>query len=248
MGKKNVILLMLFLFSISFITAEAIGQRQDAELNKIYLISQPCATCSYINISVYNKNGVVLNNVPMINNGSTWTYAFTPNTTLRHDVNGKGDINGVADSFAFWFDVTLSGEQTGNSKVVASLIFLLFIVGLIVGLAMLQHRIDFEKWHDKILKKYEHKNFMKIILAGIGYSFMKDSFLIYYLLGWPLLIMVNDIAFTFGLESIYNLLTVCIDLYSVGLFFVGLIFIAGAWQILLELWDKFQNMKWGVDQ
>ena len=121
------------MFSLSFISAEQIGERQPAEINKAYTISQPCASCTYINISVFTKDGVILNNVPMTDNGSTWTYTFTPTSSLRHDVNGIGDINGIDDSFAFYFEVTDNGKAQPDGTVV--IVFLIaFIIIVLFGI------------------------------------------------------------------------------------------------------------------
>lgn len=245
--RKYMIVLAMIMVCMNFIYAEAIGQRQDGKINEQYFISQPCASCSYINISVFTKDGIVLDNVPMVDNGTSWLYNFTPTTTLRHDVNGIGDINSIDDSFAFWFDITLSGNQTASSSIAANFLLFLFLFGLIIMLLYLHLRIDFEKWYNKIISKYEDRNPVKTFVSGIGYTFMKDGFYTYYLLGWPLLMIVLDVAYTFNISSIYDLMVNILDVYSVGLFIVGLIFVGNAYQFLKDTWDKFESMKWGVD-
>jgi len=247
MNKRTyVILLAMVLVCITFVPAESIGQRQDGKIDSEYFISQPCASCTYINISVFTKEGIVLDNVPMVDNGTSWIYNFTPTTTLRHDVNGLGDINSIDDSFAFWFDVTLSGNQAGASAMAANFLLFLFISGLIIVILYLHSKIDYEKWYNKIVEKYEHRNPVKTFISGLGYTFMKDGFYTYYLLGWPLMMIVLDVAYTFNIASIYGLMLNVVDLYSVGLFIVGLVFVGSAYQFLKDTWDKFDNMKWGV--
>lgn len=248
MNKINYFTFLALIFiCMSFVSAEAIGQRQDAKLDNSYLISQPCASCSYINISLFTKDGIVLDNVPMVNNGTSWIYNFTPTTLLRHDVNGIGDINGIDNSFAFWFDVTLSGNQTANTSIAANFLLFLFIFGLIIILIYLHSKIDFEKWHNKIISKYNDKNPIKVLITSLAYTFMKDGFYMYYLLSWPLLMIILDVTYTFNIISIYSLIENIVDIYFVGFIIVGLIFVGSAYQFLKELWNKFEKMKWGVD-
>jgi hypothetical protein len=88
----------------------AIDNLKPAKLNSEYTILQTCATCSYVNISISNSNGLIVTNVEMIDNGSgTWTYDITPMTLGRYDITGQGDLGGVDTSFATYFEVTGSG-------------------------------------------------------------------------------------------------------------------------------------------
>ncbi len=246
--RKYVILFAMIMISMNFVYAESMAQRQDGKLDEQYFITQPCASCSYVNISVFTKDGIILDNVPMVDNGTSWIYNFTPTTTLRHDVNGVGDINSIDDSFAFWFDITLSGNQTAAASIAANFLLFLFLFGLIVILLYLHAKIDFDKWYNKIISRYEDKNPVKTFVSGLGYTFMKDGFYTYYLLGWPLLMIILDVAYTFNISSIYNLMVNLVDVYFVGMIIVGLIFVGNAYQFLKDTWDKFDNMKWGLAQ
>jgi len=238
MGKKSLLFIFLFLFSLNFIVAEAISQRQDAQLGEQYIISQPCASCSYINITVLTENGEVLKNVPMVDEGATWTYNFTPNESVRHDVNGVGDINGIDDSFAFYFYV----EPIDSG---ATIFILAFFSSLILGVAVLHKRINFEKWYNKI--QTSDKTFIKSSLAIIPYTLMKNVFLIYYLIGFPIVFLVNDLITYFNISSIAYMFQIFSNIYTVGLVLPGLFFLGDMVRILRELWDNIQNQNWGVE-
>lgn len=238
MVKQSILFIFLFLFSFTLISAEQIGQRQDANLNEPYIISQPCATCTYVNISVFNEEGLVLDNVAMVNNGSTWTYIITPNVSSRHDVNGIGDINGLEDSFAFYFNV----EPINVSAVI---FLLIFFCSIIVGLVIVHKRTNFEKWHDKILNS--DKTFIKSALAGIPYTFMKDIYLVYYLLGFPILFLITDLIVVFNILSIAYMLDIFFKIYTVGMVIPGIALLGDMVRILQEIWENIQNQNWGVN-
>jgi hypothetical protein len=107
--KNNIILLIAFALLL-IPSVFALEDLKPAELNKQYTILQTCASCTYVNITVSNSDGLILTNKAMINNGSgTWTYNFTPTKISRYDVTGVGDMNGVNEPFAARFEVTPSG-------------------------------------------------------------------------------------------------------------------------------------------
>lgn len=240
-------LLLIILVSITFITAESMNQRQDAQTGEEYIISQPCATCSYINISVFTKDGIILSNVPMINNGTAWIYQTVLNDSLRHDVNGIGDINGLNDSFAFWFDVTLSGQQTSPVIIIAD-IFLIFLIGLLMFVLHSKYNsVNFEKESNKITESHDG-NIGKTFIKRLGYGFMKNSFLWYYSLGWFLLIIVKDLVFRFNSTEIYGYLNLFVEIYSFGFLLVIVAWIGIFYKMVVDQLDILDDLDMGVDE
>lgn len=244
----------LFVFLISFTLVFAQGCADEGwkgyskiHENKTIIIT--CPTCSFINFTAVNSDQVVfLNNVAMSKNGSTFYYIF-----LGDDLNKTGDyqIDGYSNldvPLGLCFDVTPTGDADSVSYLLVNFILFLFLSGSIVGIAVVKRKIDFEKWNKKILAKYEDKNPVKVLFSGLTYCFMRDTFLAYYLLGFPLLIIIEDIMFTFNITSIHTLVINLIDLYSIGIYIVGLLFVGMAYQFLKETWDEFDNMKWGVEK
>jgi len=245
--KKLFSLLLIVLVSMTFSAAQSINQRQDAQVGEEYIISQPCATCSYINISVFTKDGIILSNVPMINNGTTWTYTTVLNDSLRHDVNGIGDINGLNDSFAFWFDVTLSGQQA-SSVIIAADIFLIFLIGLLMFVLNSKYKgINFEKESNKITDSHDG-NIGKTFIKRLGYGFMKNSFLWYYSLGWILLIIVKDLVFRFNSPEIYSYLSLFVEIYSFGFFLVIVAWIGIFYKMVMDQLDILDGLDMGLEK
>jgi hypothetical protein len=109
MKIKNILTILLIgIFLIS--SASALETMKPATLNEEYIIEQTCASCSYVNVTVSNTNGIIFYNAEMANNGSgVWMYNFTPTQVGRHDAKGIGDINGEGTSFASSFQVEAGG-------------------------------------------------------------------------------------------------------------------------------------------
>ena len=108
--KITKILFTLIFISLLIVNVSALENLKPAKLNQKYTITQTCASCSFVNFTLSNQNGIILENIEMSNNGSgVWIHDYTPLIVGRHDVAGVGDISGVDTSFATFFDVTPSG-------------------------------------------------------------------------------------------------------------------------------------------
>lgn len=237
--------LLCFLILIVTVSAtDAIGQRQDAQVGIPYIVSQPCASCSYINISILTKDGIVLENTPMINNGSTWVYTFTPNDSLRHDVNGVGDKDGVDDSFAFWFDATLSGQQTNSTIILSDLVLLFFVMVIIFLIYYNSKKTDYKAWEKQITDK--HTNIGKTLLSGFIYGLFKNTFIWFYFLGWILILILKDIIYRFNSAEIYEYFTLIATIYSLGLFLVVVFMIGWFYNYMKETLETLSDNNWGI--
>lgn len=127
--NKNILLTMLMITLLA-VNVSALDTIKPAQINEEYTILQTCFTCSEVNISISNINGLIISNVGMTDNGSgVWTYDFTPDTIGRHDVTGVGDIDGTDTGFAYYFTVSSSG-LTGTLGFY--FIILLVSVGIII--------------------------------------------------------------------------------------------------------------------
>ena len=236
--------LLIFLMLILVSAEDSIRQRQDAQIGIPYLISQPCASCSYINISVLTKDGVILENVPMVNNGSTWIYSFIPATSLRYDVNGIGDKDGVADSFAFWFDATLSGEQNNSSIIVSDIVLLLIVIGVMLLISNKHKNTDFKKENKKIIES--HKNMGQTMVKGLLYSLFKNTFFWMYFLGWIMVLILKDVVYRFNSAEIYEYFTIGANVYSLGLILVVIFMLGNFITYMREMVDVLTDNNWGV--
>ncbi len=109
----------------------AVDILKPAKVNTNYTVLQTCASCTFVNVTISNVNGIIISDQAMTDSGSgVWSFDITPTVVSRHDVNGLGDLNGVDTSFATFFDVTPSGKivSTGDSILYAIFTLILFFV------------------------------------------------------------------------------------------------------------------------
>ena len=107
-----------------------------ARVNQSYTILQTCATCTYVNITVSNVEGIIISNQEMTDNGSgVWTYEITPTILSRHDVTGSGDKDGTGQSFVTYFEVTGSGQTASTGDSILYTLFSLILFGFIIILS-----------------------------------------------------------------------------------------------------------------
>ena len=242
--SKIYIFLLCFLMAITVSSAESIGQRQDAQVGAPYIISQPCATCTGINITVLTKNGIVVENAAMSNNGSTWIYNFTPNSSLRHDVNGNGDKDGLDSSFAFWFDATLSGEQNTTTIIISDIILLLVFISILLIINNTHKKTDFERWNKNIMD--DHKNMGQTLVRGLIYGLFKNTFIWFYFIGWILILILKDIVYRFNSVEIYSYFTLAANIYSLGLLLVIGFMIGWFATYIRDSVSTLSDNNWGV--
>ncbi len=132
MGKNIKSILVLFLLIIVITNASAVDILKPAKLNEEYIIIQTCASCTYVNITVSNVNGILVSNQPMTDNESAnWIYTITPTINSRHDVTGQGDKDGVDEGFVTFFEVTPSGKISSTGDSILYTLFTLISFGWI---------------------------------------------------------------------------------------------------------------------
>jgi len=129
MKNKLSILLLTFTLILALLPLSlgAVETLKPAKLNQEYIVTQSCADATYLNISISNLNGLIGTNLGMIQNGSIWTYNFTPTSLGRYDVAGISD--GCDKTFATYFEVTPSGF-TGTLGFY--IIFIVIIAGMFI--------------------------------------------------------------------------------------------------------------------
>ena len=120
------------MFLCSFVTAaqESLGTFKQGE---DVLLVQLCGTCTYNNITSITapNSSIIISNVNMTKDGTQYSYLvegenFTEVGT--YNVNGFGDLDGVATSWAYNFEITPTGIKTpeGVPNVYAIIIFVVF--------------------------------------------------------------------------------------------------------------------------
>ena len=134
--------------------------------------------------------------------------------------------------------------STGDNLIFMFLI--LFFASLPLVVYMSTKDIDFDSWHKKISDKYDGKNDVKIILSSMAMIFIKDAFLIYYLLGWPILILVREMITRFNITYVAGIFDAMGIIYTAGLLIVIMLFWGRLQEFIMEIFDEKNLKEWGI--
>lgn len=174
--NKKILLAMMFGILLISCASATLESLKTAKLNQDYTIFQTCASCTYVNITVSNVDGIILNNIEMSDNGSgIWVYNFTPTSLGRYDVTGQGDKNSVDTSFVTYFEVTSTGNTKNSfwdNSIFVSLSILAFVF-LIVGITIKNPYLGFLSGILFVLSGlysaiYGFGNFANMYTRGVG--------------------------------------------------------------------------------
>jgi hypothetical protein len=259
MLKYNKLLLapifFIFLFSLSFISAFDFTSTELLNLgtfkqNDCVTLYQTCASCSYVNLtSVKLPNGTIVGyNDAMTKDGSEYSYDYC-NTSLtgQYFYTIKGDKGGTEASEVILFEITLDGNANNLQRGLISISLIFFFILLGFGFYSIHSKVNLEKWNNSLLKRYENKNYVKLVLGSIVYNILKNPFIIYYLIGFPVIVGLTDLSYAYGLGNFLSLFEALIVIYSVGVFIVGLIFFSYVQEWLVDLLEKIRDMDWGTE-
>src|SRR5690606_951212 len=150
--------------------------------------------------------------------------------------------------FCVEYQVTVSGELISLPQILAYITLLLFLFVLIFTFYYTTKKINYERWYDSILRKYEMKNTAKMIISSFGYNLMKNAFVWYYLFGLPIILLITDICYTFGVNSMIELMKIILAVYWFGFILVGIYFFGILQEWIVNLKDEIESIGWGVDR
>ncbi|MFW6130123.1 MAG: hypothetical protein ACOC56_02990 [Atribacterota bacterium] len=252
MQKKRVIKLLTFLVLSMFLinSISALDSLGTYKKGQDVRITQVCSDATYVNISsiAYPNGTVAVSGIEMTSAGSGEYYYDFNDTSAIGQYHVRGISDGCEETFATYFDVTSTGKpQTITFSIVHALLISL-LVGSIVGFYFLHNKVNFEKWHNSIINKYEHRNYIKLVLSSIAYNFMKNSFIIYYLLGLIIIVSLQEIVFFYGLDNFISIIKSVLIVYSVGIILVGLLFLGKVQEWFMDLLNNISQNAWGLEE
>lgn len=186
MNKLSLIIIMSFL--LLGVASANVNEYDSVKQGDCLLLTQTCASCTFVNVSVVYKNQTLLDNQAMSNSGALWTYSFCNTENLgRYDVSGHGDLEGTDTGFSIlWFEVTSSGFDN-------TLGFYFIIILLSLGV---------------ILMGYYMEDSTVVILGAFGLTFVGLYILFYGIdaikdatYTWAIGIIILCLAAYFGLRA-----------------------------------------------
>jgi len=243
---KQYYLIFTLVFLLTLVSATSIGDNY--KVNEQMQITNYCqsGSCTYMNISsiTYPNETILYLNSAMTQTGQTFNYSFTPDQVGDYYFITLGDPSvEIRDKDSF--TVTYNGES--NQDVAIYILLLLFMCSLIFGYYKLSQKVNYERWYSSILKKYEHKNYIKSNFSFIFYSLAKDAFLIYYSLVFIVILLLSDIIFMFNVISLIPIIEKIVMLYSFGIIAVAFLFIGKAQEMVMNLIEDIKNDNWGMN-
>lgn len=187
----------------------------------------------------YNVNAI------MVRSGNMFSYGFN-NSNQLGDYAVYGNCNGV--SWQYGFQITPNGENNSIQTSIIQVFLILFFISLIFVFYYLNRNIDYNKWYNSILTKYQTRNFVKVAISSIFFNIMKNNFIIYYLLGLPIIINLTEIAYSYNLLGILAILKSFLIIYLVGILLLGILFLSYVQEWIVDLINDIRDMGWGIQK
>lgn len=249
-NMKYIYLLFLFLLFIPMLSAqESLGVIKQNECIRLY---QTCPSCSYINISsvIYPDKTVANSSLALTTTDNFEYYAdFCSTSQLgKYIVNGKGDVDGTDTAFAYDFEVTSSGRPTQTYKLVATIVLFLFFISFVGIFYITTKKINYERWYNSIIQKYEHRNYVKVVISSIGYNLIKNKFIWYYAFILPIILIITDMCYTFDVDNMIEFMKIILMIYYFGIILVGIYFFGFLQEWIVTLIDDIKNLNFGVSR
>jgi hypothetical protein len=241
--KKYFVGVFIFIFMFTLVSAENIGNFQVDQPMEITNYCQ-AGVCTYITlVSLELPNGsIVYPDASMTKNNQAYNYSYTPDQIGEYTFVTCGDsLIAICDSDTF--DVSYNGQDT---FVGVNIILLIFFSSFIILFMYLHKKVNFDKWYSSIMKKYEHKNYFKMTMSMVGYNLIKNTFGIYYLIGFPIMIILTDIVLTYNITSLIGFMTISMYIYAWGVLLIGLMLGGQLQEFIYRIVDDAKNLNWGI--
>jgi len=181
--------------------------------------------------------------------GGIFTYDYCNTSQLGiHTVEGIISSAGVEQGWAYDINITLTGKVLGIATTLMHIILIL----LLISLGFLYHHMsasaDLEKWNKKLYQEYKDRNYVKMVLGTIGYHIAKSKFIIYYLIGLPIILVVTEASLLYNLEAFHTVLQNFLIVYVIGVVIVGIVFLSHIQEWFLDLLKMIQDNDWGIER
>ena len=248
--RKILLTIMMALLFISLVSAaqENLGTYQQ---NEEITLLQVCGTCTYNNITsiiLPNATQIIVDET-MTKRGAEYTYNFNQTDLLgTYLVNGVGDLDGTDNAWAYEFYISIDGNELNLQLTFMYMFLILFLIGL----GFLYHHIsnskDLECWSKKLKQQYQDRNFVKMTLGVIGYHVVKNKFIIYYLIGLPIIVTITQLSLTFNIDGFHTIFQNLLIVYMVGVVVVGIVFLSYIQEWFMDLLNEVRDLDWGIEK
>lgn len=245
--KKLYTLFLLVLF-LSFISASTLTQYQSKKVNEEFSFCQTCQDATFITLSsIETPNSTELINLNMTSvGGQEFCYNYTPVQIGRYDFRGISD--GCLKTFAVYIDITADGNTYDTGDSLIRIFVAIFFILMMVGLHKISKGVNYEKWYEKIKEQYITRNFVKWSLAAIGFNIMNNLFIIYFILGLPIMLILMDLIFIYNITSIALYMKSLLYIYIVLVMILGVVFLSYVQEWFMDFIKMIEDIDWGIEK
>jgi len=169
-------MMCIVLCSFAAAAQESLG---NYKLGEDVLLMQLCGTCTYNNITslTHPNSSILISNVVMVKDGTQYTYLVdSANLTEKgtYSVNGFGDLDGVATSWAYNFEVTGIGREFNTQTAIyyfgiSIVLIFFFLVCIFVYNILPQHKALGADGRIMSVNSLAH---LKLIVAGVAWGIL----------------------------------------------------------------------------
>lgn len=246
--KKILSILILSLFLINCVSALVHKQNTILDLKITCLNDGYCSNESFCNINILDPNAnLIVTNQNMTYNITYYNYTITPTEIGNYCVSGFCRDGELSDKIDFCFLVSTDGNELSIQDSLVRIFLILFFISLLFVTYFIIKKTDFEKWNNAIIKKYQTKNIVKMVLSALLYNIMKNPYLIYYLIGLPIIMIITNLTYAYNITALVEFMNVFLFIYTVGIVIVGLIFLSYIQEWIAETMELINNLDWGIN-
>lgn len=149
--------------------------------------------------------------------------------------------------FEAHFQTTASGIPLSIYDSLVRMFLIIFFIVLLAGTYHVVAGIDFKRWNDRIIEKYKTRNFVKMVLSALAYNIMNNIFIIYYLIGLPIIMILTDLTRVYNIAGMILFMDVVLFVYLIGVLIVGLVFFSYVQEWIMITWDLVSDINWGIE-
>jgi len=248
MVNNNIIFLFLMIIFIGLVSANPIvGEEFDIKI--ICINDGYCSNASYCNINVILPNStLIVDGQNMTNQGSFHNYTILPEIYGEYKIGGFCKDEEYSQEIDYSIFVTADGETYDTGDSLVRIFVAIFFVLMMLGFYRVTKNVNYEKWYEKIKKQYITRNSVKFALAAIMYNIMINSYIIYFMLGLPIMLIITDLAFIYNITSILLYVEALLYVYISMVIVLGVVFLSFAQEWFMDLVKQVQDINWGLDK
>ena len=248
MINKKFYTLFLLIFLISFVSATTLQTYKPQQVNIEFNFTQTCQDATFVTLStIITPNSTETININMVSTGGgSYEYNYTPNQIGRYDFTGISD--GCLKTFAVYIDVTPNGKTYDTGDSLIRIFVAIFFILMMVGLHRISKGINYDQWYENIKERYITRNFVKWSLAAMSFNIMKNLFIIYFMLGLPIMLILVDLVFIYNITSIATYMKVLLYIYIALVSVLGVVFLSYVQEWFMDFIKMIEDIDWGIEK